>query len=887
MIHFWQQKNKRFYHHKCDSARNIETKSNAFPIPGNALFDERMEKEAGVKDRIQINTEKMKFQVAPELYGLFFEDINRAADGGLYPEMIRNRAFEDSLLPEGCTTDENQKIFITEHKWPGAFHHGEGMDEWAELVPETPVPGWYTECAKMELVTTDTLNPNRKAALKVEFEAGGRISNIGYGGMSVQKGNIYHFYFMIRNRNKCHFIFELAGEKGEKLGKENVIADASSEYQKLECEIMAVGTDDKARLNVICEDNCCVLFGFTSLMPQKTFCGHGLREDLAIALKNTHAKFIRFPGGCVVEGINEQNALRFSRTIGPVWERPGCQLMWHYRSTNGLGFHEYLQLCEDLEMEAMYVCNCGMDCQARHGGGFTEELVDEYLQEALNALEYALGDVTTKYGTMRAEAGHPEPFRLKYMEIGNENWGSEYLERYEKFYSTLKKAYPDVIYISNTHTEQAGLPTEIVDEHYYNTPEFFLENTGLFEKRDRKGPDIFIGEYAVNGGDTIASMECALAEAAFLTEVENNQDLVKLSAYAPLFQNAGYTAWKPNLIVFNNHQVYGIPSYHVLSLFGKYRGTDVVECRVEGEYEPPVYHGIPGIMCGEEGLLYRNVKINGESVELNRMVYGTAVEEKDGIRMKPGGKRHRYTGKCHEWNEAFEKFQADGPFGQERSIWGVFGQEELTEYTFEAELKFDRETPVTLSVWNFRPDTDAGCNEPKDTEWNLRSVRNQIWKLDRGMSMTRQPGAFDEPLNESERTPVNIDFAKYNRYKIVARCDGYDCYINDVLADKKEFRRHPLIYSVASTDRENIYLKLVSVAGEEKKLDIELDRAVEENIEVEVISAGTEECNSFEQPLRVAPRKESLKACGQRFSYNAPPGSVSVLKMKKAESIRS
>ena len=167
--------------------------------------------------------------------------------------------------------------------------------------------------------------------------------------------------------------------------------------------------------------------------------------------------------------------------------------MWHYRTTNGLGFHEYLQLCEDLEMEAMYVCNCGMSCQARHGGGFDEQTTEEYLAEALHALEYALGSPDTSYGGLRAGNGRKEPFKLKYVEIGNENFGPEYNVRYERFYKTLKEAFPQVIYISNGHTEKENLPTDFVDEHYYDAPEFFLENVDLFDDYDRKGPKIFLG----------------------------------------------------------------------------------------------------------------------------------------------------------------------------------------------------------------------------------------------------------------------------------------------------------------------------------------------------------------------------------------------------------
>lgn len=826
---------------------------------------------------IRINTQKVRFPTAPELYGLFFEDINHAADGGLYPEMIRNRAFEDSLQPEGCTTDPNKRIFVTEYGWPGAFNRGEGMDEWAAAVAPTEIPGWYVRDAAFELLTTQTLNSTRKAALRVDFQPGGKLFNIGYNGVPVKEGEGYHLYFMIKSGADAALTATLEAEDGTNLGCQEIMVKKSREYLRYDCDITATGTNFKGRISISSGTRCSIVFGFTSLMPSKTFLGHGLREDIALALKNSNAKFLRFPGGCVVEGINEQNALRFSRTIGPVWERPSAQLMWHYRTTNGLGFHEYLQLCEDLDMEAMYVCNCGMSCQARHGGGFTEEITREYLQEALDALEYALGAEDTKYGSLRAQYGRKEPFKLKYVEIGNENFGPEYSARYKLFYQALKAAYPQVIFISNGHTERELLPTEFVDEHYYDGPEFFLENGDLFNDYDRKGPKIFLGEYAVNGGNTIASMECALAEAAFLLGVEQNQDVVRLTAYAPLLQNSDYTAWKPNLIVFDNHRVYGIPSYHAVSLLGKYRGEQVVELENTGEAKPPVYKGISGIMCEKEGLLFKNARLNGQPVDISKQVYGETEQVGDACRMIFGNRKHHFTGKSEEWNAAFERFIGKG---QKPVIWAAFGTEELEEYTFEVEVKAEADNPLTFSVWNHRPETDAGCNEPKDTEWTVRSVRNQVWHIENGISATRVPRFFDKPLAPEEQTPVSIAYDQYNHYKIVCNIYGYTCYVNGQLVHEKKHVLHPLIHAVATQDQEKIYLKLVNVDDQEKDVQIAVDCPVEKDAFTEVLTAAHDATNSFTAMECVSSVCGTI-AAGSDFVYQVPAHSVNVLVMDK------
>ncbi len=840
-----------------------------------------------MKNRISVETGKARFPVARDLYGLFFEDINRSGDGGLYPEMIRNRSFEDSLTPAGAHTDPEQIVFINRGGWPGSFNHGEGMDDWAARVPYTPIPGWYVSNAVMELEQKDTLNHNRAASLRVHFAKDGTLWNIGYTGVPINTNDGYVLYAFIKTTSDVTLTATLAGKDGEDYGSSSFPIKGSADWQRVDYTLTATGEDYNGIVRFSVNQSCEILFGFTSLMPQKTFKGHGLRVDLAEMLQNSHPKFMRFPGGCVVEGFSEETAMRFSHTIGPVWERPSHNLMWHYRTSNGLGFHEYLQFCEDIGMEPMYVCNCGMSCQARVGEFFNDTVVDEFLQEALHALEYALGSIDTPYGAMRAAAGHPAPFRMKYFEIGNENNGPEYFKRYEKFYQVLKAAYPDVIFISNSHTEQQGLPTEFVDEHFYSTPEFFMENADRFNTYDRNGPEIFIGEYAVNGGNTIASMECALAEAVFLTGVERNQDIVKLTAYAPLLHNVNYTAWKPNLIAFDNHRVYGIPSYHAISLMAKNRGEYVIESTGDVASRPPVYSGIPGLMCGKPGLQFQNAKINGQPVDISRTIYGD-WSEKDGVyTMQDLPRPHPHTGKSEAWNKAFEAFRSRGrgpTRNQNSNMWVAFGTEDLEEYTFEIDLKFDKETPVTLSIWNYRPNTDAGCDEPKDPDWNMFSVRNQIWKIENGCGTTEAPRFMSSDSSDFPKTALAIDYSKINTYKIVASKIGYDCYINNVLVQIKRHIQHPVFFHVATADEDTVILKLVHVGSEPADVEIDLDCDVKADAEVEILSAAMDDVNSLDDPAHVSVKDTQIHNAAKHFTFNAGAYSVNVLKLKKIHS---
>jgi len=835
-------------------------------------------------DKVKVLTQNVRFPVASDLYGLFYEDINRAGDGGVYPEMIRNRSFEDSMIPAGCTTDENQLVYINRGGWPGCFNHGEGMDDWAEKVPYTPIPGWYAKDAEMELCDCDTLNAKRERSLAVSFQKGGMIYNIGYAGVPVKAGDQYDLIVFLKAEGDFTLTAKLLGEKDEDFGSACCKVEKTSEWTKIEMSIVASGEDYKGKVALIADEEVKVLFGYTSLLPHETYKGHGLRRDIVEALAATHPKFLRFPGGCIVEGLSFETAMRFSNTIGPAWERPSHQLMWHYRTTNGFGYHEFLQLCEDTGMEPMYVCNCGMSCQARVAEIFPEEEVDKFLQEALDALEYALGDVTTKFGAMRAAAGHPEPFKMTYFEIGNENWGPEYNHRYEKFYKVLKEAYPEVVFISNGHTERYGLPTEYADEHYYDAPEFFLENDNRFDDYDRNGPKIFLGEYAVNGGNTIASMECALAEAVFLAGVERNQDIVTLTAYAPLLQNSDYTAWKPNLVVFDNHQVYGIPSYHAISMMAANRGENVLETETDVEMTPPAYKGIPGIMADEPGLMFKNARVNGKAVDISKVIYG-GYEEKDGVyTLVNADNPHPYVGKNETWNETFEAFMTSrrrpGMKSDAERMWVAFGNENLEEYTFEIDVKMDPAQAMTLSIWNFHPETDAGCNEPKDPNWNLRNVRRQIWSISEGKGAVEMPRFMSTaPI---DKVDLDINYDQFNTFKMEATRFGYKCYINDVLVQEKVFKLHNTVYAVATDTKDEVILKLIHVGEGEKDVEISLDCDVLPEVKVSVLSAALDAVNSFENPTNVAPVDSTANIGAREFVYRIPGNSVNVLRLKKA-----
>lgn len=532
--------------------------------------------------KLKIKTKERRFETARDLYGIFFEDINRAGDGGLYPEMLRNRSFEDSVLPEGYIQQEDGIHVKTVSGWLDEFCNGEGLCRWVKgnNISETEIPAWYTHNAKMELELTDTLNEHRDAVLRIQFEKDGSLTNTGYCGISVKAGESYSLYLFAKAKEEIGL--DVAIEYQGKVLTGNSLVVSGQEYTRYDMKLTAAEDCHEAQLTISCKEGGEILLGFISLMPDNTYMGHGLRTDLVEKLKGMSPKFMRFPGGCIVEGTTPSTAMRFRDTVGPAWERPSKLFLWHYRSTLGLGFHEYLQLCEDLGMEPMYVCNCGMTCQGRKSVLLEGEALDEMVQDTLDAIEYAIGSKESKWGRLRASMGHPEPFKMTYLEIGNENWGPDYEKRYNMIYKKVKELYPQIKTIANEHVEKNGCPAECVDEHFYNTTEFFAERVNYYDDYDRKGPKIFVGEVAVNEGNYMGQLYAALGEAAFLMGIEKNQDIVTLASYAPLFENANYRAWYPNLIRFNNHQSLGIPTYYVWKMFGQNRGEYVVRSEDEG-----------------------------------------------------------------------------------------------------------------------------------------------------------------------------------------------------------------------------------------------------------------------------------------------------------------
>ncbi len=818
--------------------------------------------------RIDIKTTVKKIPITKNLYGIFLEDINRAVDGGLYPEMLRNRSFEDSIPPVDCTTEENGYALVTDTGWRDEFNHGEGLTRWLRKndIPYTPIPAWYSIQASMELDTTDVLNAHRQAALAVDFRENGRIYNTGFCKIPQKKGASYQYYMFAKAEQPTKLFVSIT--EGEKKYSATEIIVSSNKYTKYEAILTADDDTQNAKFEICCPAGGKVKFGFVSLMPTDTYRGHGLRKDIVELLAAMNPRFFRFPGGCIVEGISPSTAMRFRNTVGPVWERPGHQLMWHYRTYNGLGFHEYLQLCEDLDMEPLYVFNCGMTCQARKEVLMEGSDFDDMLQDTLDAIEYAIGTADTRWGGLRARMGHPEPFKLNMVEIGNENFGEAYEERYIKCYNAVKERYPHMKFVANTHVEEHGLPVDIVDEHYYNTTEFFAENTDKFQTYDRSGPEIFLGEVSVIRG-YVGQFYGALGEAAFFTGVEKNQDVVTMVSYAPLLENVNYNAWFPNLLRFNNTECYGIPSYYVWKLFGAHRGEHVVDITEETD---KIYRPLKGMasLHGASDLVYRNAIWNGKKAELSHELMGR-VEETDGyftVRTSDAQQR--------EENSRYQSINQE-------DIFIIFGEEEITTGTFEIDIRADRDREIILGIFSSRIPKEVYISDethpPK--EWNVENIRPFLWKLKNGTSWLEEKEYPENVILDQEKK-VKLNENEFNRFTYTTDGKKLLLSVNGEKIHEIDLPSFRSLNTVVSDTEQEIIIKLVNMAEQEDPVTIEFDCNIEDEYKCYQLIGDKKAENSFTNPMNIHDEEYVLKGAAKKFVYMAPPLSVNILRLVKA-----
>ncbi|MDF2613908.1 MAG: alpha-L-arabinofuranosidase [Clostridia bacterium] len=566
---------------------------------------------------IKIDAGSKGVDISPTFIGVFFEDINYGADGGLYAELIQNRSFEF-----GVFKDRFSKFDDYFYAWE-KFIKGNGK-------------------FKIARENEEPIHQNNPHYLEVTIEETGEgvgISNTGFGGIALNESQSYNLSVFLKNNDYKGNIHVLLESKTGELYAEHTISnhELSHTWHKYEAVLISKRSDANAKLSIRFDNEGTLSLDMVSLFPGNTWANrkNGLREDLVQILKDLQPKFMRFPGGCIVEGKYLANAYNWKDTIGPVEHRKTNWNRWEewqdapYNQTYGLGFYEYFQLSEDIGAAPLPIINCGMSCQFQ--GKEVADNIEPFVQDALDLIEYANGDETTEWGAKRIADGHTEPFNLVYLGIGNEQWidydtpnQDKYFETYEVFRNRIKEKYPDIQLITTSgpfpngkefdiawdiitektkeYIGQGKVYAELVDEHYYMSPDWFLDNDSRYDNypryEDGISSKVFAGEYAchTNGGPSKQgenNLYSALCEAAFMTGLERNSDVVGMTAYAPLFAKTTNIQWQPDLIWFDNTRVYGSVSYYVQKMFGNNMGTYTLKTDIASLSALPQHKRLP------------------------------------------------------------------------------------------------------------------------------------------------------------------------------------------------------------------------------------------------------------------------------------------------------
>ena len=521
---------------------------------------------------LRVNLARPVAEADDRMYGIFFEDINFGADGGLYAELVKNRSFE---FPQ----------------------HLVGWTPFGQVSVRDEQPCFERNPHYVHLEQTTQLT-------------GAGLDNEGFRGIGLRQGADYRFRVYARNcaAHPATLDVELVGADGATLCK-GTLKVADAQWQPYELILRSPLTEPKARLRVVMRQAGSVDLDHLSLFPTDTWKQRpdGLRRDLVEALRDLHPGVMRFPGGCVVEGNSLATRYEWKNTVGPVENRPLNENRWNYTfkhrafpdyyQTCGLGFYEFFQLCEDIGARPLPILSVGLSCQYESHEQVPLDNLQPYIQDALDLIEFANGPATSTWGKVRAEMGHPAPFGLQFIGIGNEQWGPEYVQRLAPFIQAIRRQWPEVQIVGSAGPSADGdkfdylwpemrrLGADLVDQHYYMSPEWFLRNAARYDRYPRKGTKVFAGEYAAHDASCgkANNFRSALAEAAFMTGLERNADVVRLATYAPLFAHVDAWQWNPDLIWFDNLHLMRTPNYYVQQLYALHAHSQILSVTSGGQ----------------------------------------------------------------------------------------------------------------------------------------------------------------------------------------------------------------------------------------------------------------------------------------------------------------
>jgi alpha-L-arabinofuranosidase len=824
------------------------------------------ESEPIEKTTITIHADQAGPKINPAMWGAFFEDINFGGDGGLYAEMVKNRGFE----------------------FPDA------MMGWFKISPSL---------AKGD-VTIETSNPYRPSQthyLRIASKASAPLgaSNEGFRGMGVKAGESYDFSAQIRNVDgNSKVVVQLVGADGTTLAAAP-LAHLTSDWSKVTATLRPKDTDSHARLALFINGAGTVDFDFVSLFPEKTWKARpgGMRADMVQALADLHPGFLRFPGGCIVEGSDLSKRYQWKNTIGPVEDRKLLIDRWNYEfpwrptpdyyQSFGLGFFEFFQICEDIGAQPLPLVNAGMACQFNSGELCPPDELGPYIQDALDLIEFANGPASSTWGAKRAAMGHPEPFNppLRMMGVGNEQWGPQYLERLTAFTKAIKEKHPEVMIISDAGPSPDddrfaylwpklqqfnvdGHPADIVDQHCYANPVWFLANSDRFDHYDRKGPKVFFGEYAAQS-DAICStknrnnLECALAEAAYMTGLERNADVVTMASYAPLFSNTEAWQWTPDLIWADS--LHAVPSvnYYVQQLYCKNRGDVILPTTTTAATRDMPPAGRVGLGTSNCAAEFKDVRVmQGDHLLLDSNFASGAAGWSGG----------------DSWHASAGTYQQSDSGA---STTTFAGDKSWSDYTLTLKARRTAGSgPIILSVCDDNTPTMAA-----GARWILGGTVGGPTVADPSKPELILQTHFAEQEQLLAHTPGSLETNRWYDIKISVQGTHMECSLDGKIVSSAQIldRHVPSFFTSAARDEKTgeVIVKVVNPGGTATQASISLPgiARLQPTGQAITLAGNLSDEDSMGTPAQVLPLTTPVSGVGPEFTYTFKPHSMTVLRL--------
>jgi alpha-N-arabinofuranosidase len=819
--------------------------------------------------KITVDVSKQEAAVPRGLYGIFFEEINHAGDGGLYAELVKNRGFEDANLPPACRLQGSVIVPPrTPHFWKGL----EASDWQMPWNIEGKWPGWTMEAsggsdAEFELVEDNPLSAATPHSLQVTVQtvkSTGRVAviNSGYWGMAIERGENYKLSFFLRGSGaSLPIVATLETPDGQELGR-SPIKTVGVGWKKYETTLHATATDSKARLVLSFLSRGKVWLDFVSMFPEKTFHKrpNGLRPDLAQMIADLKPGFIRFPGGCFVEGITIEDRPRWKRSIGTLENRPGTYSPWGYWSTDGLGYHEFLQFAEDIGADALYVVNAGISCAFRSGTFIPDDQLQPLVDDTLDAIEYAIGPVDSQWGARRAANGHPAPFPLKYIEVGNEDQGSRYGERVALFQKAIKAKYPQIKVVLSSWISGIDEPAiraagrvDLVDEHAYVPLYWPVEHFDSFASYPRKDWDLYIGEFATNSGVGSGNLLAALNDAAYMMSMEKNSDLIKMGSYAPLLENVNHPDWDVNMIHFDSSRAFGRATYYVNKLFAENLPTYNLSAAVEFNPAPSPVRFQLGFGTYNTAAEFKDVYVEREG----KVIYRAAFN--DASNWKPSaGHWAADQGTYRQSEEVVSRTYLDDP--------ALAVPTDARAVVHVKARKLSGKEGFAISI---------GSAEGRRVQWNLGGWGNYQHAIETDDSIVGTP------------VVASIETARWYDVRLEVQDRSIRCFLDGALISEVTLPRVETILAIAGAQPESgdVILKILNTTPETVETSVRLDGATHVAPEAQLTvltskNAGDE--NSFEEPTKIAPVSRSIPT-GNPSTVSLAPFSLNILRLHTKE----